>query len=197
MSKHEHTDRLARLIPFGRENAISRKGLAAALHMSDRKARAAVEDARLDGLIIINSQNGQGYFQTTDLDEMRRQYNQDTARALSIFRRRKPLREALIAAGVNVRHYGGQAMLQYCRYCSHALDYNGEATDFICEADAPCGKNGAGAFYPASKAKRPNKCLHFDFNPNDIFRCDENGNFVQYKPREEPPPPQGEQQSLF
>ena len=70
--------------------------------MSDRKTRAAIEHARADGIIIINSQNGAGYFQTTDLDEMLRQYRQDTARALSIFRRRKPLREALIAAGVRV-----------------------------------------------------------------------------------------------
>ena len=98
--RHEHTNRLAELIPFGREAAISRKALAEALAMSDRKARAAVEDARRDGLIIINSQNGQGYFQTIDPDEMLRQYRQDTARALAIFRRREPLREALIAAGV-------------------------------------------------------------------------------------------------
>lgn len=103
---HEHTGRLAELIPFGREAAISRKDLAEALAVSDRKARAAVENARLDGLIIVNAQNGRGYFQTTDPDEMLRQYRQDTARALSIFRRRKPLREALIAAGVHVTDGG-------------------------------------------------------------------------------------------
>ena len=90
-------------------------------------------------------------------------------------------------------------MLQYCRYCSNAIDYNGEATDFLCEAEAPCGNNGAGKFYPASKAKRPNKCPHFSFNPNDLFRYDERGNFVQYKPREpkEPTQAQGEQLSLL
>lgn len=46
---------------------------------------------------------------------------------------------------------------QYCRYCANALDYNGECTDFICTAKALCGDNGAGRFYKAIKAKRPNK----------------------------------------
>lgn len=73
-------------------------------------------------------------------------------------------------------------MLQYCRYCANAFDYNGEGTDFLCEADAPCGDNGAGRFYPASKAKRPNKCKQFEFQNADIFRDDENGNPAKYKP---------------
>ena len=102
MTEHMNTGAVAAAIPFGRENAISRAALAQKLGMSDRKMRDAVEDARLDGLIIINTQNGGGYFQTTDLDEMKRQYAQDTARAMSILRRRKPLREALIAAGIRV-----------------------------------------------------------------------------------------------
>ena len=73
-------------------------------------------------------------------------------------------------------------MNQYCRYCANAFDYNGEGTDFLCEADAPCGNNGAGRFYDASKAKRPNKCKHFDFRNADIFRYDEKGNCAEYKP---------------
>lgn len=76
-------------------------------------------------------------------------------------------------------------MKQYCRYCSNAFDYNGEGEDFLCNANAPCGNNGAGAFYGASKAKRPNKCPHFEFCPNDVFSLDENGNYRQYKPRVE------------
>ena len=60
-------------------------------------------------------------------------------------------------------------MIQYCRYCVHAIDYNGEATDFICLADAPCGANGAGRSYTAAKAKRPNRCKSFEFNPMDVF----------------------------
>jgi hypothetical protein len=54
-------------------------------------------------------------------------------------------------------------MKQYCRYCANALDYNGEGTEFLCNADAPCGNNGAGRFYDAEKAKRKNKCKYFHY----------------------------------
>ena len=72
-------------------------------------------------------------------------------------------------------------MIQYCRYCTQAIDYNGEATDFICNADAPCGNNGAGRMYPAKKAKRTNKCKHFEFNPMDVFLTTYGERY--YKPR--------------
>lgn len=74
-------------------------------------------------------------------------------------------------------------MKQYCRYCINAFDYNGEGTEFLCLAKAPCGNNGAGQFYNADKAKRPNKCKYFEFCNADIFRYDENGNYAEYKPR--------------
>ena len=60
-------------------------------------------------------------------------------------------------------------MNQYCRYCANALDYNGDATDFVCTAKAKCGNNGAGQFYNAAKAKRPNKCKYYELNPLDVF----------------------------
>ena len=94
------TELLARVIPFGRENAISRQGVAAALGCGDRQARKAIEDARADGLFIINLQDGHGYYQSTDKLEMLRQYRQDTARAMSILKRRKALRKTLIDMGV-------------------------------------------------------------------------------------------------
>ncbi|MBR1382770.1 MAG: hypothetical protein IJ555_03025 [Ruminococcus sp.] len=72
-------------------------------------------------------------------------------------------------------------MIQYCRYCSWAEDYNGEGTDFLCFADAPCGNNGGGRFYKASKAKSPNRCKEFDFCRIDIF-FDENGGHREYHP---------------
>ena len=75
--------------------------------------------------------------------------------------------------------------LHKCRYCSNAFDYNGEGEDFLCTADAPCGGNGAGVFYDASKAKRLNKCPYFEYNPYDVFGLDEYGNYRQYKPRAE------------
>lgn len=73
-------------------------------------------------------------------------------------------------------------MKQYCRYCANALDYNGEAYDFLCVAEAECGKNGAGCFYPAAKAKRVNKCKYFIFNPLDVFYTTYGER--EYKPRE-------------
>jgi hypothetical protein len=73
-------------------------------------------------------------------------------------------------------------MKQYCRYCANALDYDGM---MICEAKAPCGKNGAGRGYNIEKAKRLNKCKHFEFNPNDLLGQTPGGGFRQYKPRGE------------
>lgn len=75
-------------------------------------------------------------------------------------------------------------MNQYCRYCWNAFDYNGEGTDFICEANAPCGGNGSGRFYKAAKAKRLNRCPYYDHRGTDIFRVDVDGEPVPYRPRE-------------
>ena len=74
-------------------------------------------------------------------------------------------------------------MNQYCRYCSNAFDYNGEGTDYLCAAKAPCGANGSGQFYNAAKAKRVNHCKYYEHSGYDIFRVDENGECAQYRPR--------------
>lgn len=66
---------------------------------------------------------------------------------------------------------------QYCRYCANAEDYNGDGTDFVCFADAPCGDNGSGLFYSAAKAKSVNHCKHYAFCGIDIFTARE------YQPR--------------
>lgn len=95
-------DRLACHVPFGRKNAISRAGLAEKLGLSDRKMREAVEQARASGLMICNNEDGSGYYQTTDLDELYIQYKRDTARAMSIMKRRKPMRKLLKEAGYKV-----------------------------------------------------------------------------------------------
>lgn len=89
-------------IPTGRNNAIKRDALCAKVGMSDRKVRKMIELARVLGFIIINEQNGSGYYQSDDLDEIERQYKQDTARAMSILARRKEIRRRLRAAGRKV-----------------------------------------------------------------------------------------------
>lgn len=58
---------------------------------------------------------------------------------------------------------------QYCRYCANAEDYNGDGTDFVCFADAPCGDSGNGIFYSAAKAKAVNHCKHYAFCGIDIL----------------------------
>lgn len=65
-------------------------------------------------------------------------------------------------------------MNQYCRYCCDA-----NLTD--CEDTFWCSMHKKE--YAVSKAKRINKCKDFQFNPYDLFRMDENGNFKEYSPR--------------
>ena len=91
------TERIACLIPSGRRNAISREDLAAALHTTDRKMRKAVAEAKKQGLMICN--DGDGYYQSDELSDLWRQYRRETARAMSILKARKPMREVLKAAG--------------------------------------------------------------------------------------------------
>ncbi len=89
-------------IPAGRENAIKRAVLSEKVGMTDRKMRKMIEMARSMGCIIVNDQTGAGYYQSDDLDEIERQYRQDTARAMSILVRRKELRRRLRDAGRTV-----------------------------------------------------------------------------------------------
>lgn len=91
------TARIACLIPKGRRNAISREDLAAALHTTDRKMRKAVAEAKKQGLMICN--DGGGYYQNEELNDLWRQYRRETARAMSILKARKPMRDVLKAAG--------------------------------------------------------------------------------------------------
>lgn len=91
------TAHIACLIPKGRRNAISREDLAAALHTSDRKMRKAVSEAKKPGLMICN--DGDGYYQSDELNDLYRQYRRETARAMSILKARKPMRDVLKAAG--------------------------------------------------------------------------------------------------
>lgn len=87
------------LIPYGRENAIPRATLAELLDMTDTGVRAALRHARQAGVIIINDQDGAGYYRSDDIDDIERQYRQDTSRAMAILVRRKYLRRRLKAAG--------------------------------------------------------------------------------------------------
>ncbi len=61
-------------IPIGRENAISRKNLAALWNVSDREARRFVADLRTidDGTdyVIVSASRFSGYYRTNDPSEI-------------------------------------------------------------------------------------------------------------------------------
>ena len=86
-------------IPFGKENAVTRAHLRAATGLSDRKIREEIEQARRRGAIIINAQDGAGYYQSEDIKDIAKQYRQNERRALSIAQQ-KHLRKRLKEAGV-------------------------------------------------------------------------------------------------
>ena len=95
------TEILMATIPYGHDRAISRRTLALAMGVSDRMTRRLIQQARADGALILNDQDGKGYYQVdeSDKDALLRQYRQDTARAISILRRRKREREILKEMG--------------------------------------------------------------------------------------------------
>lgn len=55
-------DNITKYIPVGRENAISRKRLAAITGMSDRKVRACISEARERGTAICANTVTGGYY---------------------------------------------------------------------------------------------------------------------------------------
>lgn len=87
------------LIGTGKANAVTREALSASLNTTDRAVRQAIEDARHGGNIILNDQDGLGYYLPGDISEIERQYRQNQSRALSILHYQKHLRRRLKAAG--------------------------------------------------------------------------------------------------
>jgi len=90
---------IERYIPTGRENAITRPNLCRASGLNDRAMRIEIEEARNRGVIIINNQDGRGYYQTDDIREIENQYKQNDSRAMAILVQQKHLRQRLIQAG--------------------------------------------------------------------------------------------------
>lgn len=92
--------RITEYIPEGKENAVTREHLCAVTGLPDRKVREQIENARRKGSIIINAQDGAGYYISEELKDIARQYQQNERRALSILAQQKHLRKRLKAAGV-------------------------------------------------------------------------------------------------
>ena len=92
--------RVVEAIPVGKENAVTREKLSQTLMMPDRQVRKCIQIARDAGVLIVNT--GRGYYITDELDEIERQYWQDTRRALSVLARRREMRRILRDAGRRV-----------------------------------------------------------------------------------------------
>ena len=86
---------VADAVPEGKDNAVSRQDLARKLGVGDRTMRRWVELARADGLVIVNDQDGKGYYQPTTEEELKRQLKQSENRTRSQLRQEKFIRARL------------------------------------------------------------------------------------------------------
>lgn len=82
-------------IPMGKENAIGRQELVYLLNLPDRTVRKLIQDARDRGEVILNAQDGAGYYTSDDEGELKRQYKTNRNRALSILRQQRHIRRRL------------------------------------------------------------------------------------------------------
>lgn len=82
---------ITNFIGTGRENAVTRGELVAILNLPDRTIRRLIQEARDRGEIIINAQDGAGYYMSDDVGEMKRQLALNKSRALSVLRQQKHL----------------------------------------------------------------------------------------------------------
>ena len=93
---------ITNLIPKGRENAISRAQLSRITGNPDREVRNQIAEARKDGDIILNRQDGLGYYQPDKPEEVLRWYRQEHARAMKILMNLTPVRHWLKENGIDV-----------------------------------------------------------------------------------------------
>lgn len=99
ISDKETTMNIYDYIPEGKENAVTREQLCFLTGLPDRQNRKLIELAQKDGFVILNDQDGQGYYTTSDPDILCRYYFQERSRALATLARLTPLRRKLRKAG--------------------------------------------------------------------------------------------------
>ena len=95
----ERNETVLDAIPFGRDHAIRRDALAAKTGLEDRQVRKAIEEIRRTH-IILNDQDGKGYYRSYDLQDILRSYRQERARALAVLYRLRPMRDLLRGGGL-------------------------------------------------------------------------------------------------
>lgn len=87
-------------IGVGKKNAVTLLQLTWRTGEKERAIRKEIARLREEGALIINDQDGKGYYIATELDEIARQYHQDRSRFLSIAKRIKTARRILRDAGM-------------------------------------------------------------------------------------------------
>lgn len=87
------------IMDFITETPVTRKELVRLTGLPDRKVRELIEQKQREGVLILNLQDGKGYFISRDLDKLERQYKQNDHRAKSVLAQQKYLRKELNAAG--------------------------------------------------------------------------------------------------
>ena len=97
-------------IPVGRNNAVTRMALSGRWNMPDRKVRRQIARFReddSDGMIVVSSSRGRGYYRTSDPDENRAFINDTAARIRSLSR-------LLICARRALKRANGQMEMEGC-----------------------------------------------------------------------------------
>lgn len=89
---------ITNFIGTGRENAVTRSELVAILNLPDRTIRRMIQEARDRGEIIINAQDGAGYYLSDDVGEMKRQLALNNSRAMSVLKQQTHLRRKIAEA---------------------------------------------------------------------------------------------------
>jgi hypothetical protein len=100
-------------IGIGKENAVTRGELVAVLNLPDRQIRRLIQEARCQGVMILNAQDGAGYYISNDAGELEKQYRANRNRAMSILLQQKYIRLRLreIAAADQVTLEDGFRMM--------------------------------------------------------------------------------------
>lgn len=90
------------IMDFISETPVTRKQLSKLTGLPDRQVRELIEQKRREGVIILNLQDGRGYFTSTDAGELEKQYRQNNSRAMSVLKQQKFLSRKLREAGRQV-----------------------------------------------------------------------------------------------
>lgn len=97
-------------IPVGRNNAVTRMALSGRWNMPDRKVRRQIARFReddSDGMIVVSSSRGRGYYRTNDPEEIRAFIGDTSARIRSLSR-------LLICARRALKRANGQMEMEGC-----------------------------------------------------------------------------------